>query len=177
MEQRFLKQRLLNFTSLDIGPLLLSVQRDYFPKLEHNLEWTFDDMGSLARVELSDKAARIRIHRVLNHSESPRELFSLIFKHELIHIEESIRGKPTDYRHSAMFWEKEKQIAPERDVAWTWVHRNYHRCICADLKSECVRVLKNWRTEWLRPKISIDELRRDDMRDYLPEFKNEHSNV
>ena len=165
-----MEQYFLDFTSLSLSVLLREIREDWVPNLEGLIEWRFYSGPSLARLEVLNQVGTIKIHLLLNHCETPIEVFSLIFKHELLHLRYKPIIENPAKAHSEAFWLEEMRIAPERTMAWRWLFRNFYRCLKRDEEAERVEVKKNWMHEWSRPRIPISELANSVLHNNVPEF-------
>ena len=140
-----MRQRFLTFNSCDLDRLLLETRTCFFPQIDLPVQWEFQDAPTLARLICDDSSALIIIHQVLNHSDTPPEVFSMIFKHELLHL--SFRDQATEWEtpHSPIFWEAEKRITPELGFAWDWIRSSLRSCIRFDKQAEQTKVTKRWK--------------------------------
>src|SRR6185436_414458 len=77
-----LEQRSIDFTSASMVGLLDRIRVQYFAELERRVIWCCCETKSLARLDVSRFAAVIRLHMLLNHQDTPEEVFSFILKHE-----------------------------------------------------------------------------------------------
>lgn len=165
-----MEQYFLDFTSLSLSVLLREIREEWFPNLEGLTEWRFYSGPSLARLEVLNQVGTIELHQLLNHCETPIEVFSLIFKHELLHLTYKPISESPAKAHSEAFWIEEMRIAPERTMAWRWLFRNFYRCLKRDEEAERVEVKKNWLHEWSTPRIPISELANSVLHNNAPEF-------
>ena len=165
-----MEQCYLDFTSLSLSSLLSDIRTEWFSTLERPVEWRFYRGPSLARIDVSNQVAIIQIHLLLNHFETPLEVFSLIFKHELLHLIHCPTVEHPTKTHSEAFWLDEQRIAPERMIAWRWLFRNFYRCLQRDDEAEHIKVKKNWMSEQNRPRISIAEPAQPNQHHRLPDF-------
>jgi len=140
-----MKQKLLVFNRCDLDRLLEEIRSDFFPELNFTIRWEFTVQPTLAKVNLLDNLGQISIHQVLNHADTPTEVFSLILKHELLHLRFWEEAKGWETSHSPIFWEAEKGIIPERDWAWSWIREHLRGCIRFDRELEQTKVTKNWK--------------------------------
>jgi hypothetical protein len=164
------EQRYLDFTSLSLTSLLSDIRTEWFSTLERPVEWRFCCGPSLARIETSNQVAIIQLHLLLNHFETPWEVFSMIFKHELLHLIHCSTIENPIKNHSEAFWLDEQRIAPERMIAWRWLFRNFYRCLQRDEEAEHIKVKKNWMYEQNRPRITILEPAHPTHHHHLPDF-------
>lgn len=136
----------LGFVHVDIQAIMEGVRREHFPHLPQRLQFFFVRRGSLACVCFDDNVATVYAHEVLNHSETPEEVFSTVCKHELLHLvvpKREVKGRVTS--HPPEFWEREDQIAPERDMAWRWLLMHLGNCLKRRPQLERIDVMASWR--------------------------------
>ncbi len=131
---------------------------DYFPNLQGFIPFYFVRRGPLACICQWQEKPVIYVHEILNHTETPTEVISFIFKHELLHLviqPRLINGAIK--MHPPEFFEAEFLIAPERKNAWYWIWRYLGFYLKRIPKKEGVYVKSNWRKRHLT--ISELELR------------------
>lgn len=152
-EQRRLAQERLRpglwFTSFSVPEVLDQVRREHFPELSAEIQICAIHRGPLVCIAIDDSCSSIYVHQLLNHSDAPREVFSLICKHELLHlrIAPGVGGKRT-IQHPPEFWKAEEAIAPERNIAWDWIWGNLGPCLKIRPALERIDVRLNWKKTW-----------------------------
>jgi hypothetical protein len=149
------------FTPFSVLHTLDHVRSEYFADLLATVHLYFVNRGPLACVVDEDSLVTIYVHQVLNHSDTPVEVASLICKHELLHIRipPVVEGKKT-IQHPPEFWKAEKAITPERTLAWLWIWNNLSSCLKKRPRLERIDVLPNWRDLWSRPMLDLATCRR-----------------
>ena len=149
------------FTPFSVLDTLDRVRAEHFADLAATVHLYSVNRGPLACVVYEDSLVTIYFHQVLNHSDTPVEVGSLICKHELLHIRipPVIEGKKK-IRHPPEFWEAEKAIAPERTLAWRWIWNNLASCLKKRPRLERIDVLPNWRDVWSHPMLDLAACRR-----------------
>jgi hypothetical protein len=137
----------LSFLPFDPWLLLQRVQGD-FPKLvSKRIDLSLQTHPTLACIRQAGQSALILIHSVLNHPETPEKLIDFVFRHELLHIEippREVDGHWTS--HPPEFWDALRALAPESELAWSWVIIVLGRCLKSDKKRECTFVKSNWKS-------------------------------
>lgn len=126
------------------------IRVEHFPELTSSVTYYFVRRGPLACICIWEGRAVIYIHEVLNDSDTPEEVVSFIFKHELLHM--VIQPRTIDgieKMHPPEFFEKEILIALERPQAWEWIWRNLGFCLKLDPKKEGIYVRSNWKERHL----------------------------
>jgi hypothetical protein len=97
---------------------------------------------------------------LLNHTDTPIEVFQLIHKHELLHLVFPPREiKGTIRMYPPEFWEAERELCPERRIAWAWLWYNLSDCLKQRPRLEKIDVLGCWKKVWSSPKSSIEDVR------------------
>ena len=144
------------FTPYSPHSRLNDIRSCHFPDLPHRVDLYFVNRGAMACVCDTDSSATIYIHQILNHAETPIEVIEVICKHELLHlrIPPIIEGKK-EIQHPPEFWEAEREISPERNLAWSWIWSNLWFCLKKRPRLERVDVLPAWKSVWCAPKIDL----------------------
>lgn len=148
-----LRQPSIPLLSFSITEMLGDIRTDFFSELEHDIRIHFVTRGPLACIDAKENAATIYIHQLLNHIDTPPEVFSLILKHQLLHLwvpPTSINGKLK--QHPPEFWDAEKTICPERRFAWIWMRENLSASFHRRPRLERIDVGGNWKEIWNQPK-------------------------
>jgi hypothetical protein len=160
--QKFTQARtkpFLPFTGFSGAEILEKVKSDYFPELkEKRILFYFIKDCPLASIFQEEKDCSIYIHTVINSPRTPPEVLSFIFKHELLHLKipaRPIKGSMTS--HPPEFWQKEREISPERIKAWAWLWINLRPCLELRTKLERIDVRSNWRDIWNKEKMDLSE--------------------
>jgi len=146
----------LPLTAFHPGEMVAEIRSAHFADEPRTVDVALIDRGSLACVVYDDHAAHIYIHQVLNHPDTPPEVFRLVFCHELLHLR--IGPAEVDGRlvqHTPEFWQAERQLCPERSDAWCWVWCNLGDCLRQRPKLERIDVLRNWRAVWSRARLDL----------------------
>jgi hypothetical protein len=144
------------FTRFSVPDTLERVRREHFPEIPPGVQLYSVSRGPLACVDGGGSSPTIYVHQVLNHSDTPVEVFSLICKHELLHLRilPAVKGKRT-IQHPPAFWDAERAIAPERNPVWCWVLENLGLCLKMRPRLERTDVLRNWRRIWSHPMLDM----------------------
>ena len=148
------------YTAFSVGKLLDEIRGQHFPQVPPGIEVCAVDRGSLACICDDPGGATIYVHQLLNHSDTPIEVFQSIHKHELLHLvfpPREIEGMTR--MHPPEFWEAERVLCPERRIAWEWLWYNLSDCLKRRPRLERLDVLGCWKKVWSRPKSSIEEVR------------------
>ena len=149
------------FTPYSVPKRLRDIHSKFFPDIPHEVEIYSVNRGPLACICESDSSATIYIHQVLNHGDTPIEVVDLFCKHELLHLRIPPVVKNTKrIQHPPEFWEEERRICPERNLAWDWIWHNHWACLKRRPRLEKVDVLPNWRKVWSMPKLSPETIAR-----------------
>ena len=75
------QQPYLCFTSFSIADMLAEIKAALFPDLAQEVSIHFVNRGPLVCVCADTNTARIYLHQLLNHPETPWEVISFICKH------------------------------------------------------------------------------------------------
>jgi hypothetical protein len=141
---------MLPFVYFDLPALLHLVVSHHFPGLEIPVWAAFSRVSlsrteSLASIRFNDRTAEIRIHEILNRSDTPREVIEFILGHEVLHIK--VPPREIDGRlvsHPPEFWEAEARMFPERSLVWAWLYAALWPRIKSDKKREATMVKRGW---------------------------------
>ena len=137
-------QMCLPMLSFDLWDLVSEVMQTCFPQSRPRIDISFCINNTLACVLMNEKCNDVLIHAVLNDDQTPRQVIRHIIAHEMIHLlipKEEIDGRVV--YHTEAFWQKEKEIVPERSQSWAWIYMNFHGCIRRDEKKEATFVKAN----------------------------------
>jgi hypothetical protein len=146
----------LNFLPFSPADVVAEVRSAHFPDLACRVSIHFVERGPLACV-CHDEEADIYVHQILNHDQTPRDMVSLICKHELLHLRmPPVEIDGEEVQHTPEFWEAEKAICPERTRAWAWIRTNLDACLKWRPRLERIDVLPGWRKVWNRPRTDIE---------------------
>ena len=156
---------MLPFLDFDLSALLQEVISRDFPNLETSVSVSFfkavlSQTETLANVALGARAAKIRIHEILNRSDTPRDIIEFILVHEMLHM--VIRPRQTDGRtvqNPPEFWEAELRLFPARRLAWDWLSWTLIPWLKSDGKRERTLVLRGWHKGARRSFPTIEEVR------------------
>lgn len=131
--------------SFDPYRLLEEVHRRHFAEFPLPHLW-FRVQPWLACINTAEGV--INVHQIFNSPATPREVLDMLFTHEYIHLEiapREINGRMTS--HPPEFWVRERELSPNRDVAWRWIYENFWGLLAPNGEVEAIYV-KN--KEWLR---------------------------
>jgi hypothetical protein len=148
------------FTPFSASDTLERVRREYFPEIPPGVRLYSVTRGPLACVDGGGSSPTIYVHQVLNHGDTPVEVFDLICRHELLHlrIRPAVEGKRT-VQHPPAFWAAEKAMSPERGWTWCWIWTNLGLCLKRRRRLERIDVLPNWRRIWSHPMLDMPACR------------------
>ncbi len=133
----------------DIQLLCHDVLKSCFPDIVKPIKIYFCKNDSLACIYSNDEYAEIFIHVLLNNESTPIQVFRDIIAHELVHLvvpPEIIDGKKIS--HGDAFRQREKQVAPDISLTWSWINFNFHHCLHIDKDNERTLVTKAWKKVW-----------------------------
>ena len=121
--QPLLFQPVPSLLGYEFADLVEETRAAFFPSLDTRFEVRVARVGGspLACIffGLMGRGEHVIVfHPILNHSETPREVVTLIAKHELTHA--LMPGAD----HDDEFWRHEGSVAPERYACWRWIHDN-----------------------------------------------------
>ena len=162
------EQPRLNYTCCSLDNLVDEVKSEYFPDLQCDIEIHFmwhDTLAFIAHLKDRNKA-QIVIHIVLNHTNTPPEVFRFIIKHELLHLvipAREIKGKIK--QHPPEFWRREEEISPESELVWNWLWENIWVCLKRRPRLERTDVNHEWQKCCGRTPFSL-EYCMEEMKDF-----------
>ncbi len=138
----------LSFTAFSLRELCNEIKSKWFPGLSKSVEVFFANQDALACIALNEgrDVSEIYLHSILSHTDTPKEVFEFIFKHELIHLvipSREVEGKLK--HHPPEFWEMEEEIAPEGTDAWHWIWNNFMLVLRRRPKLERTDVMRSWK--------------------------------
>jgi hypothetical protein len=137
----------LAFTVPNVPALLEQVRGTLFPTISDRLEVFFIDGPFVACICHSPlSGATIFLHNILNRPEVSPAVFQYILSHELIHL--IVRGREVEGKfttHPPEFWEMERALVPNRDVAFSWLWLSFSPVLKRDKEHEGIRVKRRWR--------------------------------
>jgi hypothetical protein len=156
---------MLPFVHFDLPVLLQQVVSRHFPDMEATVSASFmlaslSRTESLASVRVGGRTAEIRIHEILNRSDTPREVIEFILSHEALHVRvppREIDGRPV--KHPPEFWEAETRLFPERSIVWAWLYAALWPRIKFDKKRESTMVKRGWQNASDRRFPSLEDAR------------------
>lgn len=137
--------------------MLQEIRDAWFPEIAIPTPFHFIESDVLACICGGPEFAPIYIHQLLNHPDTPRDVLSLVFKHELLHLRipsQVIAGKRT--AHPPEFWQAEQSICPEREAAWAWIWKHYWPCLRDRPRLERTEVTSTWFSVWNKPKPPLE---------------------
>lgn len=148
------RQRMLNFAQWDLAALCDEIRQELFPELTLTPSVRFLQKSTLANIiRQGEENWTISLHAVLNCGDVPLCVFTYILKHELLHMEirpQEISGRLVD--HPPEFFQRERQITPERDEAKHWIWRNLGDRLRVRPRLECIKV-KPYRPVYRSPAL------------------------
>ncbi|MGI8908246.1 MAG: hypothetical protein ACR2IE_17370 [Candidatus Sumerlaeaceae bacterium] len=161
--ERMRAQPFIPWIKWDLVAMLAEIRREHFPELATEVDTWFVRQPTLACITTREGSpqATIYIHNILNHPDTPREVFSMILKHELLHLlipPMEVDGKRV--QHPEEFWEAEHRIAPERQDGWLWIRVTFWHYLRERPKLECIQVKRGWEARWSEPHMSVEEAKR-----------------
>ena len=135
----------LSFLGFDIGQTLAR-SRILFPGLaSKRIEVCLQTQSTLACVNETGSAC-IRLHTVLNHPGTPERVIAFIIGHELLHLQMPSRNVGgVRITHPPEFWETEREMFPDRIMAWNWILLVLGRCLKSDSLQQGTFVTPSWR--------------------------------
>lgn len=137
----------LAFTVTDVPALLEQTRRTLFPAITEPAQLFFIDGAFVACIHHGPRlGATVFIHDLLNRPETPPEVFRYILTHELIHLvvpSREIEGKIEP--HPPEFWEAERELSPDRGMAFSWLWWSFSTVLKEDKENECIRVKRSWK--------------------------------
>jgi hypothetical protein len=146
----------LSFLPFSPADVLAEARSAHFPDLTCRVGIHFVERGPLACV-CHDEDADIYVHQILNHDQTPRDVISLICKHDLLHLRIPPAEKDGEVmQHTPEFWEAERAICPERTRAWAWIWTNLGTCLKRRPRLERIDVLPAWKRVWNQPRTDIE---------------------
>jgi hypothetical protein len=156
---------MLPFVHFDLPALLRLVVSRHFPGIEVMVSVSFmqaplSRTESLASVRVGDRTAGIRIHEILNRSDTPREVIEFILGHEVLHIR--VPPREIDGRivpHPPEFWEEEGRLFPTRSLVWAWLHTALWPRLKLDKQREATMVKRGWQNGVHSPFPTLEDVR------------------
>ena len=140
----------LAFTLPNVQALLEQIRVTRFPTISDRLEVFFIDGPFVACIYHSSHSplsgGTIFLHDILNRPEVSPAVFEYILTHELIHL--IVRGREVEGKmttHPPEFWEMERELVPNRDVAFSWLWLSFSRVLKRDKEHEGIRVKRRWK--------------------------------
>jgi hypothetical protein len=146
---------------LDFDPRrLLGDVRSGFPALASRpIEVWLHRQPTLACLVDEGAAACIHLHSVLNHPQTPPRVMAFILRHELLHLlvpPRTVNGKWQ--AHPPEFWEAEKELCPDRVLAWRWITLVLGGCLRQDKRKECNFVKASWKRLMNGERPTLDQI-------------------
>lgn len=142
----------LSYLTFSLTETLEQVRSELFRDLRHRVDICFVGQGALGCIcQTTHDTATIYIHAILNHPDTPRDVISLICKHELLHLE--IPPRPVNgvrRQHPPEFCEREREIAPELDDVWEWIWSTRWPWLKPRPRLERIDVSRKWKEVWNR---------------------------
>lgn len=126
-------------TAFSFSEVLHEARAIWFPELEVEVEARIEAFGPLAGVwfhRMGRDRHIVVFHPALNRPGVPIEVVRFIAKHELAHIAVPLAG------HPPAFWEKEREVGPERAAVLAWIHADLGRAFVSNAHGLWVR--RDW---------------------------------
>lgn len=117
-EQKLCRARVqahLWFVPYSVPALLQEVRDRHFPHLTEQIDIYAVKRGSLACIVSAEGRAAIYVHQILNHGDTPVEVFTYVCKHELLHLQISpaeVNWRMTN--HPPDFW-RQRRESPQKE--------------------------------------------------------------
>src|ERR1017187_7990965 len=147
LQERAARTPHLAFTLPNVPALLEEIRATRFPTISDRLEIYFIDGPYVACIRQSTVSdASIYIHNILTRPEFPPAVFQYILTHELIHL--IVRGREVEGKfttHPPEFWEMERELVPNRDMAFSWLWLSFSTVLKRDKEREGIRVKRQWK--------------------------------
>jgi len=150
----------LPFVGFNLDELAREVVTQCFP-YARSVTLGFTLKGPLSQTLVSQGGVVVLLHESLNHETTPREVVAYLLKHELLHLEcPPAQQEELLVRHGDVFREREREIAPERLLAWTWIYVNLGMHLCVRPLKEQIDLATTWKATWHLPRLSLGECAR-----------------
>ena len=150
LQERAARTPHLAFTLPNVPALLEEIRATRFPTISDRLEIYFIDGPYVACIWHSAlyplSGATIFIHNLLNRPEVSPAIFGYILTHELIHL--IVRGREVEGKfttHPPEFWEMERELVPNRDMAFSWLWLSFSTVLKRDKECDGIRVKRRWK--------------------------------
>lgn len=158
----------IELVRFDTTRMLADIQRSIFPKLTARVTCQYRHTPTLGFIrKFGDDRYAISLHSIFNHPDTPELVIRHVLIHELLHIEVPPRGlregevdpRISEKRtrrakkdlglisHPTEFWEREKEISPDRKLAMGWILEAFSDRLEMHSEEECIKV-KKWRREY-----------------------------
>jgi hypothetical protein len=131
------------FTRLPLRELIEVIRARHFAWFKGTLRIQFAPQDELAECDGVDGGLLLSLHQVLNHAQTPAEVFGTLFKRALWRAGRERRGRADAERGPAFF-----TICPEEPFAEAWLDHHLGRCLRRAGAHE-PRVGSRWRPLWL----------------------------
>jgi hypothetical protein len=137
------------FTRLPLRELLEVIRRRHFAWFKGTLRLQFAPQDELAECDAVEGGLLLSLHQVLNHAQTPAEVFGTLFKRALWRAGRARRGRADAEGGPAFF-----TICPEEPFAEAWLDHHLGRClrratVDASGGAHEPRVGARWRPLWL----------------------------
>jgi len=149
----------IQFVAYSIYELVNIVKDQFFSDINHKVSINFFYQRPLACIQHNDESASIKMHSILNHKETPKEVILFVIKHELLHLAIPPRViKKRLVKHPPEFFEREKFISPEYELIWRWLDYNFFHCLKVCNRKEQVLVTSEWKEIMYEKRLSFKEV-------------------
>jgi hypothetical protein len=141
------RQFWLPLLSFDLYALTDSISRKLLGDGHRPISINFCKIEALACILPLNERSDIFLHLLLNDDQTPPQVFQHIVTHEIIHLlvpPEKIGRRLV--HHSPAFWDREKELIPDRVQSWSWIYSNFSSCLHRDEKKEQTVVKKGWKS-------------------------------
>jgi hypothetical protein len=133
------------FTRLPLRELLELIRRRHFAGFAGTLRLQFAPQDELAESDRVEGGRLLSLHQVLNHAQTPVEVFGTLFKRALWRAGRERRGRADAEGGPAFF-----TLCPEEPFAEAWLDHHLGRCLRRNARAgHEPKVRSNWRPLWL----------------------------
>ena len=147
------------FVPYSIYELVSSVKNQFFSNINHNVSISFFEQKTLACIEYNSTSAIIKMHSILNHKGTPKEVILFIIKHELLHLLIPPREiKKRLVYHPPEFFEHGRSIFPEYSLIWNWLYFHFPFCLIVHKRKEQTIVTREWKDIMYDKRLGFKEI-------------------
>jgi len=139
-------QPYLPLVRVDFGELVREAQALVLGVSRIPVQVYFRNQETFATIKHNSRRAEISIHPIIDHPQTPAQVFRHIVIHEHIHLAvppREIEGKIK--HHPPEFWEMERALLPEGDKVCFWLFIRFTSYLKRDSKRERTLVSRGWR--------------------------------